>query len=336
MNHAESRRYNGFLGWVKIQRGAKLITPGNRGSETIIQQQTHIVIHPSFFRRAFELEYDGSPSWVPRTLRSYPVLIERETEVFHWCRCGNIELLQAAFSHQELSPFTVDEDGESLLHHASWGANVEMIRLLLQLGVNGNHEDVWGKKAVHRFDAHGRLTSEHSMESARLLIEPLNEISLKDVFSVTHISETYILADMLLSSLTSIENDVLPDIEPLYAVGLIRGPLRFWACGFQEWEPFIRKFVRLVHDIHGLLLWRSFLSGFFHALVAKNPNGEKDDAREWLSLLADEGVDVQVYLQEEYINLGILASSGQMRRLDCVDGLPRHLVFEMGDHLNVW
>lgn len=74
------------------------------------------------------------------------------------------------------------------MHRASYGANTELMRLLVQLGLDENHENSWGWKAVRGFDIWGRLTSEQTVEPLRHLIEALDEISLQDVsFYVSHL-----------------------------------------------------------------------------------------------------------------------------------------------------
>ena len=74
---------------------------------------------PSFFSRWIELRLRHDFDRIWPVLTTYPV-IERglfdEPPIFLACQLGDIEGLESAFSDQGMTPFVVDEYGDSLLH----------------------------------------------------------------------------------------------------------------------------------------------------------------------------------------------------------------------------
>lgn len=109
-------------------------------------------------------------------------MLPRKSEVFEWCREGNLELLQGALSRQEISPFVIDEYGRGLLHHTAAWAYFTLMPLLVQLGVDPDHEDIWGRKALHLFNATGRPTPDH-VEACTFIAEAQEEVGLQDLNS---------------------------------------------------------------------------------------------------------------------------------------------------------
>ncbi len=61
---------------------------------------------------------------VSSTLTTYQVVKANDSlfeewngsSIFRACQLGDIEALKSAFDNQSVSPFVVDEDGDSLLH----------------------------------------------------------------------------------------------------------------------------------------------------------------------------------------------------------------------------
>lgn len=73
---------------------------------------------PIFSRKALELRFRSSFGQISRTLSTYPIL-ESTAPIFHICRMGDLKGLQVALSTRSISPFVLDEKGQSLLHVSS-------------------------------------------------------------------------------------------------------------------------------------------------------------------------------------------------------------------------
>ena len=125
-------------------------------------------------------------------------------EVFRWCKKGEIELLQGALSRQEVSPFVVDPDGGSLLYYSFRGAQFDIIRLLLQLRVDANHEDRHGLKPSYFFNRYRIAGPDEKSSTFKSLVEAQEEVSLTDLSNyLTFSPYNHMPADVLLTSPSS-------------------------------------------------------------------------------------------------------------------------------------
>lgn len=70
---------------------------------------------PSFLSRCVEIQYSSSLGVVAGAMRTYPV-IPGDHPAWKMCETGNVLGLQTSFSAGSLSPYSVDDIGDSLLH----------------------------------------------------------------------------------------------------------------------------------------------------------------------------------------------------------------------------
>lgn len=123
---------------------------------------------PAFLRKTLELRFLHSFGKISRTLSTYPTL-EDTAPIFQICKSGDLIGLQVALSSGSVSPFVLDEMGQSLLHvgplpsqqlldnsltgieYAAMNKRAEMCALLVQLGLDLTHRCMYGKYvASHR------------------------------------------------------------------------------------------------------------------------------------------------------------------------------------------
>jgi hypothetical protein len=70
---------------------------------------------PSFLSRAFAYQSLTTCGSIQRSIRIYPV-ISRWHPIWNMCRGGDLHGIQTLLSTRQVSPFSVDEDGQTLLH----------------------------------------------------------------------------------------------------------------------------------------------------------------------------------------------------------------------------
>lgn len=157
--------YHGFFGRVDIQSKSTSLSPSKKRTleSSASSEEKTIRITPLFLRKTLELQFLNSFGRISRTLTTYPIL-ESGAPIFRLCEQGDIDGLQVALSSSTVSPFVLDERGWTLLHvsslarsvecinfsltevqHAAWGQCADVCALLLQLGVNPDHEDQTGQ-----------------------------------------------------------------------------------------------------------------------------------------------------------------------------------------------
>ena len=83
--------------------------------ESYNRSETTWIFLPSFFSSCVELKYMSILGSVNRSLRTYP-LLPHSHPVWNICYNGNLKDLQALLSERQVSPFSVDIRGSSLLH----------------------------------------------------------------------------------------------------------------------------------------------------------------------------------------------------------------------------
>ena len=337
----QSVLYNSFAGWIRVRTKTKVAASNHKTSEIAVSEEKTVTIGPSFLQRVFEIEYHGCSGWLPRALRWCPIL-PITSKVFSWCGSGDIGALKGAFSRQEVSPYARSTNGWSLLHYACNGTQTEIIWLLIGLGVDIEHPGIGNEKASHVFTPHKDTDAERNV--AAFLLGSVCEITVLDLAEVMlwSMGSSWYM-DMILSSVdpfTDFDPSIMAEYSPL---GIA---MQNWVRCEDGWELCIRKLLRLGLDT--LYLFPSLkndkkredypetlLDCLFWAKLRLDPKAENIGVKEWLSILAEEGRDVQAYLNRE---LQIHATNDfRLARCSCEEPKPpRKLVFQMGNDPNVW
>lgn len=110
--------YSGVFGRVIAKKRAKHSTdPAHLkvfGSKAL-EEETSVIVLPSFTRRLLEMRLAYSLGKTSRSLNVYPV-VTSNSPVFKMCMHGDMHGLQAVFGRGQMSPFVLDEEGNTLLH----------------------------------------------------------------------------------------------------------------------------------------------------------------------------------------------------------------------------
>jgi hypothetical protein len=80
------------------------------------------IFMPSFLSYAFDYRYLNTCGYVERALRTYPIL-PVEHPVWDMCFRGDLAGVQKLLGDRQISPFSVDEDGDTLLHVSRSSSN---------------------------------------------------------------------------------------------------------------------------------------------------------------------------------------------------------------------
>ena len=105
------------LGTIIIRRQLNTVSfdeDGELSTNPHSQDETTWIFMPSFFSHCIDFRYARTWSGVQAALRTYPVI--RDTHpALDMCTSGDVEGLQKLFSEQQLSPFSIDTWGFTLL-----------------------------------------------------------------------------------------------------------------------------------------------------------------------------------------------------------------------------
>ena len=321
--------YQGWFGYVTVGSKTKSLQ-SEQGPEAEVSQERNILIASKFIRKAFEIRYCGNFGLLPKILSCFPVL-PSTSDVFLWCRRGDVDSLKDAFTRREVSPLVRDEWGQTLLHHAA--RHLDLCRLLIRLGIDADHIDTMGWKAMHNLS----LTEyESQLDNLRLLTTEeftLDDLSI-NLMLLCYTAESPKALDFLLSAYPF--PDELRQKGALIASPLIVA-LRWLGAGEIKFEGLIRKCLRQGFDVHCLrqLSDETLLDDLF--TWHEHPFDQSDEAQIWLSILKEEGYDVDAYLDKE-----VELHSAQdhlffpRRRLYFDVGVTRRLIIRKGQHPNVW
>lgn len=137
--------YRGVFGVIATQE--KWISSSRSASRTAgkpVPAKRVLTITSPFLGRVVELYFGVSFASIPRALRVYQIM-ERHAPIFDMCCNGDLEGIQNEFANGTISPFVVDDYGNTLLHLAVCFVQPEMCSLLLRLGVDPDRGDSRGE-----------------------------------------------------------------------------------------------------------------------------------------------------------------------------------------------
>ncbi|KAG8534001.1 uncharacterized protein KY384_000843 [Bacidia gigantensis] len=330
--------YEGILGCVRMQRKAKkIITPYNRGQKTIIEE-SRIIVAPIFMNRVFEYLYFQSYGQVARALKSFPVL-PWHSPIFTMCRMGDITGIQRAFSNREVSPFAIDEDGWTTLHHASDTCDLQdktadLCLMLIQIGIDSMQPCHGGDQAwrlVWQRDSSERLL--------RIITPDWDDVTFNDLESILDSWEGPVSKMEFMLAHEGVQDKIKRGSRLCGSDVLLNLALKEYGSGEEEWKSIIKTRLRCHPNLHTYQsrygygdCYTSHLDAVFH--YAMSPLEADIAGKKWLDLLAEEGYDVVTYLKtEERLRLKralILDHSSQFSYLGYEP--PRKLVFASGEY----
>lgn len=351
--------YRGVFGVIATQE--KWISSSRSASRTAgkpVPAKRVLTITSPFLGRVVELYFGVSFASIPRALRVYQIM-EFDAPIIDMCLSGDLEGIQNEFANGTISPFVVDDCGNTLLHHAVYLVQPEMCSLLLRLGADPDRGDNRGEKPFSRLCYHFSRESPYAIGIARALAHVQEEFSSADLsICFEHYDTDPGLADYVLS-LDSVQY-VLASEGCLYpALGSV---LRTYGSLFADnsvsraytkqrlakWNPLVRRLLQIGVDIHApvprgyyfepdsypcaLSPYGTPLDELFGA--TRTASEAKDAADAWLQILSTEGIDVLTYLEKEK---ALHETQSMFTYSDYYwDYQPRQLVFSLGEAPSVY
>jgi hypothetical protein len=113
------RRYHSLFGKLLVRKVTKFadFTDGNAQSAQLpySTSTSSWSFVPSFLSRVFDYQSLTTCGSIQRSIRIYPVISGRHP-IWGMCRGGDLKGIQTLLSTRQVSPFSVNEDGQTLLH----------------------------------------------------------------------------------------------------------------------------------------------------------------------------------------------------------------------------
>lgn len=109
--------YAGILGIITariLSESDDLVKKGQSRNISIRHEKSWLLI-PSFLSRCVQLQYISSFKSIERRLRTYPIVRDNHP-VWDMCEFGRVSCIQNLFSSCEISPYSINTEGKTLLH----------------------------------------------------------------------------------------------------------------------------------------------------------------------------------------------------------------------------
>ena len=252
-----------------------------------------------------------------------------------------MDTFKQALSRREISPFARSEQGNTLLHYASICNHAELCSLLIQFGVDPNHTNIIGNKALHQV----KFGSGSLVDTMRVLATAQDDLTLHDF---ARIFEGFFegspeSADFLLSAY-GYPDEI--DWREISDFSLLRTATRMYGSGKREWDTWIRKLLLNEADIHSSLPCTIIdvsygideMDGI--ATLLDEVFYNHDDpfqatyyGKEWLIMLMEAGYDVNAYLKKEK---QLHSTQRFLTHPEFYTGAPRRFIFEIGENSTVY
>ena len=107
------------------------------------------------------------------------------------------------------------ENGKTILHYALYGGNVEIVKLLIQKGVNVNEKDDFGRTPLEYL-----LIYEHTEELFNLIVENSVELDFRNILGDTPIFESLYREQMEFAKYFIRKNNVIDELDKSYETPL--------------------------------------------------------------------------------------------------------------------
>lgn len=118
--------FSGHLGRLIVKKEVQNSDFGkeeeSNSVDTHHSESSSWIFMPSFSSYAFDYRYLNTCGYVERALRTYPIL-PLEHPVWDMCYRGDLTGIQKLLGDRQISPFSVDEDGDTLLHVSRSNSN---------------------------------------------------------------------------------------------------------------------------------------------------------------------------------------------------------------------
>ena len=299
---SSERIYRGFFGHIYVKKKTTRLS-GEQERMKPISEEVEYLFHPSFLRLAFEMNQVSYGGKLSRFLR-YCQILPNDFEIFKICENGDLEGFRQALIQQEVPLHAQKRNGSTLLHMACQGGSLELCSLIIELGVDASHEDIFGQKALIYFSNNSYQFDDCVEAMVRLMLRQ------------EHVEEHDILcfSNDFVGPPEGFECMLSPDVYPteldwrrLPIEYLVQTVMNF-AMDIPRWTKLIRKMVRRAEDLHCLHYSRMYpfltsgqsitlLDHLFRSTLDPIEGAQVSEA--WLEILAMEGHDVREYVEVE-------------------------------------
>ena len=320
---------------ITVRKKIRYLEGKNLLPEQALDEESCLSFVPHMSSSTVELRLTEGFLQLPKSLSLFPVISDHD-RFYEWCRPENIDAFKGALSRREVSPYSRNRWGESLLHMAVWHDNAELCSLLIQLGVDVDHIDDSGGKALH-------LISDGNCQvsTARIILSMTYDITLEDLdlsFSILD-RESIEAAELLLSAYESQYDSNRG--KYLFVSAALRGFGLRCGLGLEELQACVKRAISkidLFQDVSDLqfkshVRGRTLLDELFKNTGC--PFAAARLAKDWLSMLAEAGYDIYNYLEKEQ---QIHAKDDCLTKNYWLYGFhpgERQLVFQLNDNPSV-
>ena len=317
--------YRGFFGFIRHQTCNRFLKPTGQYQNQPLSELNRIMINLAPLRMAIQYEYRGRFG-LPKSLSFYSVA-PSDSDIFIACRWGTLEEVRTILIDDKISPIIQDEDGNTMLHHASRSHDPELCALILGLGVDPDHCNAQGDKALAAVDRlYGIIQSLGNVESTlRILASAQDEVSTYDLTQFSKEMkgpDTIQYMITILQSLDELTREEIDDFALVSALGACARASRLGSTNllpesssrglsgiFSMIRSLLQRPFRTLHESITLAKDRgskhssegseriTLLDQLF--LDCQDPFEGSVLGRHWLTLLQESGIDPTVYLQEE-------------------------------------
>lgn len=241
----------------------------------------------------------STSGFIRGALRIYS-LIPNNHPIWRMCRCGDLEGVQTLLSSRQVSPFSVDTDGTTLLHIASACFQIKICEFLFNLGLNGQEVTVNGSPPwlgpLVSLDNASELLDIYSLFTVRCEYFD-DKAFFKGIFSDPHLEITFEAFNSIVHGLIApITLDAF-DISPIStAMRMLWKSTPEFRC---NWEQLIHQLLALGPDLHSFPMVENGTMLDQIMDIAESPFESEDVGEEWLAILESSGLDIENYLRTE-------------------------------------
>ena len=313
-------QYCGFFGRVKLRKKITFLKNHGCTSDEMINQEKRLLFKLPFLRADFELQYRGGFLQVPSSICFYPVMSDGDwNELYNGCGAWDMDTWRKIFGLQIISPFARDIDGHTILHAASSASNDELCQLLIQLGVDPDHTNTSGAKA---------LWQSWDLETMRVIATAQDDFNLEDLPVLFEERPRYFHGAVRLLWSMCKSSYVVGGLDE-WATFFLNISLRAYGLDEErstEWTPLVQELLRYGADVHARSLpsqatrkyaefgFRRVREFWIRAnptmtftpldelfLVSRRLKIHKTGcyAQRWLTTLMGAGYDIDAYLRKE-------------------------------------
>ncbi|KAH8768731.1 hypothetical protein F5882DRAFT_509214 [Hyaloscypha sp. PMI_1271] len=327
------------LGRVVIRKESSTVTfkSAERGlsMKSYTRDESTWIFMSSFFSRCIDFRYLNSCGYIQRSLRTYPV-VRNDHPVWWMCLIGDVIGIQKLFSERQLSPFSVDSWGDSLLDRSVLWCRWEVCKLLFQVGLTHRGQDTCRYNPLFFRTIHTEEHADAFEKTCYLLASHVDDIDpsffARGFFCSLRFCPSLPLYYKIVDQWIGKENvNVLFSRWRISPIPMALRTLRVSNPADQKlWKQAIQNFLSLGLDLHTTCHYEdgnivTLLDDVLN--IAEQPFESHWLGQKWLEILSESGIDVVEYLGvESEIHFDSSQTLPMMLRRCFVSGRERYLI----------